>query len=91
MSEYNKEKAKFFGEHCEYDSGEKEEARQYLESWKKFLIRKLTKDSYDVKIVDEQWYERGPEFSGMLCQRSSMALKIYIEADWHYELGHGYK
>lgn len=78
---------KYFGEFVRYDKGEKEEVKTYLESWKKFLVRKLQRDSYNVKIIDEQWIERGPEYDTAFKQMSFMGLKLCIEADWHYELG----
>jgi hypothetical protein len=78
---------KYFGEVVHYKEHEAEEAKKYLELWKKFLVRRLKRDSYDVKIIDEQWVERPPEYSGCLCNTFSMALKLAVEADWHYELG----
>ncbi len=78
------DKYKFFGESAEFKENEQEEAKKYLESWKKFLLRKLTRDSYNVIVGDEQWGERD---SGSLVPTRIMYLKLYIEADWHYELG----
>jgi len=77
---------KYFGEVVHYEEHEEEEAKQYLESWKKFLLRRLTRDSYDVKVIDETWVQRPPEYSGCLSHTYSMALKLALEAVWHYEL-----
>ncbi len=88
MIEYNKEKHKFFGEWTKFSNEEEKiKAREYLNYWKKDLIFKLKRDSFDVKIVDEQWVERDPSISGMFNEFSILALKIMVEADWHYELG----
>lgn len=81
------EKGKFFGEMCFFKEEEREEAKCYLNSWKKFLLRKLIKDSYDVKIINEQWGENPAYLNGMMNQMPLMYLKLFIEADWHYELG----
>ena len=78
------EQHKYFGESAEYVEGEEKEAKQYLESWKKFLLRRLIKDSYNVVIKNEQWGERDGQ---SLAKTKFMYLKLYIEADWHYELG----
>ena len=79
---------KYFGEIAEFTEDEREEAKQYLELWKKFLLRKLSRDSYNVVVKDEQWGERTV---GYLAQTNIMYLKLYIEADWHYELGKSIK
>lgn len=78
---------KFFGENAEFDDHERDEAKQYLESWKKFLLRRLKKDSYDVVVKDEIWGEIPGHFRGCIAPRNIMYLKLYIQADWHYELG----
>lgn len=79
---------KYFGECAEFEENEREEVKKYLECWKKFLLRKLKRDSYDVVLLNEQWGERPIE---CLEKRSMMYLKLYIKADWHYELGKEYK
>ena len=78
---------KFFGESCRFHECEREEAKSYLESWKKFILRKLQRDSYDLKIIDEQYGERPAEYDGALNQMPTMCLKLCLEANWHYELG----
>lgn len=86
---YDKEKGKFFGEfysYCEGNEKEKQEAKTYLELWKKNLLRKLSKDSFQCEIKDEQWGERPAYFSGCLAQNATMYLKLYLEANWNYEL-----
>lgn len=78
---------KYFAEHVEYDpEKEKEEAEQYLKSWKKFFLRKLQKPCYGINIIDEQWIHRDPYITGALAQKATMALKIAIEADFYYDL-----
>lgn len=76
---------KMFGECATFQQIEKDEARSYLNSWKKFLIRRLSRDCYDVKIIDEQWGEVPAQFLGVLCQNNSMYLKLIVEFDWKYE------
>jgi hypothetical protein len=74
---------KMFGEYANITSeDEKEEARSYLHMWKKYLIRRLSRDSYDVKIIDVQWGERP---SGSLMQLTDMYLKILVEFEWKYD------
>jgi len=80
---------KYFGEIATYpenDEEEKKEAKKYLESWKKFLLRRLKRDSFDVMIVDEQWGIREAHLSGMLAQNESMYLKLCLESEFNYEL-----
>lgn len=80
---------KYFGECAEYvvgEEGEKEEAKQYLLSWKKFFLRKLMRDSYEIRVIDEQWVERPPEYVGMLAIRGTLALKICVEGKYFYDL-----
>ncbi len=83
MFKYDKSIHKFFGESAIYEPGEEEEAKNYLELWKKFLCRRLVGDSFSIKVVDEQWGDRP---FGCLSQRNCMCLKIVLESDWKYEL-----
>lgn len=83
---------KFFGEAAFYGSEqEKEEARKYLEFWKKNLLFKLRRDSYEVKIIDEQWIERDPMYVSALADYGTISLKLCLEADFYYELGKYYQ
>lgn len=78
---------KLFGESCLINPGdknEKEEASSYLNSWKKFLLRRLERDSYNVKIIDEQWGEIPSYHISTLAQKSALYLKIIIQFDWYY-------
>jgi predicted nucleotidyltransferase len=75
---------KLFGESAIIRDDERDEARSYLNSWKKYLLRRLIKDSYAVKVVDEQWGEIPAHFMGMLAQNSKLYLKLIIEFDWLY-------
>jgi hypothetical protein len=87
--EYDKEKGKFFGEYFSYQEGneqEKEEAKTYLNLWKKNLLRKLHRDSFHCEIKDEQWGEKPAYLSGCLAQNATMYLKLYLKAKWDYEL-----
>jgi hypothetical protein len=80
---------KYFGESAFYPEGnliERENAKVYLEFWKKNLIYKLQRDSFDIVIFDEQWIERPAFICGMLAQNASLGLKLCLEADFHYEL-----
>ncbi len=88
--DYDKNRHKFFGESARYDEGNEEEkakATHYLELWKEFLIKRLKRDCYDVKIVDEQWGERPALYEGAINQTATMYLKLCVEADFYYELG----
>ncbi len=78
---------KLFGETAHIEEHEKDEARSYLNSWKKYLLRRLKRDSYEVKILDEQWGEIPAHFMGALAARSCLYLKIIIEFEWSYEDG----
>jgi len=81
---------KYFGESAFYDEGNnetKEEARKYLEFWKKNLIFKLERDSFKIKILDEQWGERISIYSFSSSNKAYLYLKIFVEADFNYELG----
>lgn|SRR6185295_5542562 len=74
---------KMFGEYANIrDENEKDEARSYLHMWKKYLIRRLSRDSYDVKIVDEQWGEKPIE---SLMVTTDLYLKIIVEFEWKYD------
>jgi len=79
---------KYFGEWAFFtNESQKKEAEIYLKFWKKNLLKKLNRDCYDVKLIDEKWGEIPAHLSGCLEQFSRIYLKIYIEADFHYELG----
>ena len=85
----NKRITKFFGEYVSYlanDEKEEQDAKLYLQLWKKFFLRKLQKDAYQVKIIDEQWIERSPEVMGYLRQTKGLALKIQVVANYHNDL-----
>lgn len=84
----NKE-IKYFGEYASYSEGDKfeeEEAKTYLILWKKFLLKRLRKDCYDVEVVEEIWSDRPAYLSGVLAQTASKILKLAIRANFHYEL-----
>ena len=78
---------KYFGEIARFSEEEREEAKQYLLLWKKYLLRRLKRDTYNLKVIEEDWGERPPYLDGSLAQQSTMYLKLYIHADWNYELG----
>ena len=75
---------KLFGEYALIEENEREEARSYLNSWKKYLLRRLRRDTYNVKIIDEQWGETPAHFISILAQRPALYLKIIIEFEWSY-------
>lgn len=75
-----------FGESAPYFEGEKEEAEQYLLSWKKFLLRRLERDCYNLYVRDEQWIHRGPEVCSSLCQVSYIALKLSCELEMKFDM-----
>jgi hypothetical protein len=80
---------KYFGEIARYPTHseeEKEEAKKYLELWKKFLLRRLSRDSFNVMVVDEQWGIREAYLDGSLAQNENMYLKLCLESDFNYEL-----
>ena len=86
---YDKNKHKFFGDYYAYTEGnaeEKEEAKTYLNLWKKNLLHKLCRDSFHCVVVDEQWGEREAYLSGTLSNKAHMYLKLCLEAKWEYEL-----
>lgn len=69
------------------DRHERDEARSYLNSWKKFLIRRLNRDSYQVKVIDEQWGEIPAHHVSALAVSPVLYLKLIVEFEWHYEDG----
>lgn len=74
---------KMFGEYASLRSeSEREEIRSYLHMWKKYLIRRLSRESYDVKIIEEQWGEKP---AGTLMNQIDMYLKIIVEFEWRYD------
>lgn len=85
--DYYRKNGKFFAESYYFENeSEREEAKKYLENWKKNLLRKLHRDSFFCEVKDEQWGERPPYLSGCLAQRSTMYLKLYLEGNWNYEV-----
>ena len=86
---YDKTRHKYFGEYYAFTEGnseEKKEAEQYLNLWKKNLIHKLCRDSFECVIVDEKWGERPAYLSGILAEKGYLYLKLCLEAKWEYEL-----
>lgn len=82
---------KMFGESVLFSEEERDEARSYLTCWKKYLLRRMGRDCYQVKVIDELWGEIDPRFISALSQRSGMYLKIIIEFEWNYEDGNSMK
>ena len=76
---------KMFGEYALFkDEREREEAASYLNSWKKYLVRRLQRDTYHVKVIEEQWGEVPPNMNNILAQYPIIYLKIIIEFEWKY-------
>lgn len=72
-----------FGEYASLQNeNERDEIKSYLYMWKKYLIRRLSRETYDVKILDEQWGEKP---SGSLMQSIDIYLKIIVEFEWKYD------
>ncbi len=68
----------YFGEWVEYrDDAEKCEAYQYLELWKKFIIRKLV----GLEFVTEQFTDHPylESFSGIKSPSSTLGIKIHLK------------
>lgn len=78
---------KFFSESVKFNEDEREEAKTYLESWKKFLLRRLKRDSFHLKLLDEVWGERPAHLDGCLNFEHLMFLKLAVMADWDYCVG----
>ena len=79
-----KKQKKFFYETAIIDDNERDEARSYLNYWKKYLLRRLGNECYNVKVLEEHWGEIPPHFMGSLAQRSKIYLKLVIEYEWKY-------
>lgn len=84
------ESLKFFGEVAYYritEENGKAEAQAYLNFWKKNLLFKLKRDSFQFELVDETWTTRNPEhigcFMNSLC---SLSLKICLKGSFNYDL-----
>lgn len=89
MDKQDLENCKIFAEFAVYeedDAEEKKEAENYLNLWKKFILKRLSKDCYNVNLIDEQWVYRDALYSGSLALNATMALKLYVRADFHYQL-----
>lgn len=77
----------FFGESAFYSGDdEKIKAKEYLEYWKQNLMKKLYRDTFEAVLIEESFHERGPEFSGMLCQNSQISLKLLISIKFRFEM-----
>jgi hypothetical protein len=84
------ETKKYFGEFAYYipdNLEEKQKAIEYLKFWKKNLLFKLQRDSFDVKILHEDWIEREALYVSSFSHLATVGLKLCLEADFHYELG----
>jgi len=80
---------KFFGEYYPFIEGDgesKQEAKTYLQLWKKNLMFKLHQDSFHCELVEEFWSERPAYLSGSLVQNSMMVLKLNLEGKWDFEI-----
>ena len=77
---------KFFVESCSFFEEEREEANLYLKLWKKYLLRKLNRDSYNIELIEEEYKEHPAHFEGPLCQRSKMYLRLAVKAKFNYEI-----
>lgn len=76
----------FYGEYVDCCEEEKEEAKSYLNLWKKFTLRRLKKRHPSVELIDEQVIERGPEYSGPLSEQGTIAIKLCICTELNGEL-----
>jgi hypothetical protein len=79
----------YFGEFGTYIADDKEQEKEvklYLELWKKYLIQKLSNECYSVKLIDEQWITRDPLYSGILCNKVTLALKLAVEIEFKFEV-----
>ena len=77
----------FLGELAYFTNEEEEKkAKEYLEYWKENTMNKLKTDVYHAELIDESFHVRGPEFSGMLLQRSSIAIKIAVRIKFRFEI-----
>lgn len=80
---------KYFGESAYYSEGDEHDklaAKQYLEFWKRNLLFKLSRDSYELEVIDEQWSERPSYLNGMLCHNANLGLKVCVKAKFKFEL-----
>ena len=77
---------KFFGESCRCLPEEIEEAKAYLISWKKFLLRKFSFNGFHAVVIDEQWHERDAMYDGCMNQMMTISLKMSLKGIWDYEL-----
>lgn len=72
----NKKEFHFYGEWVEFrDENEKEEAKTYLNLWKKFFVRKLPST---VTLVEEQWIQK-PAIAYGAFGYPSLGMKIKTE------------
>ncbi len=82
-----KKETYFFGEYAYYiDEAEKEEAKTYLSLWKKYLLQKLNREVFSMRLIDEQYITREPLYDGVLCQRSQLALKVALELELRFQV-----
>ena len=77
----------FFGENAFYCNEEEEkEAKDYLQYWKKNLLKKLTKETYHAELIEESYHVRGPEYESIISQRTSIALKLTVKIKFQCSL-----
>ncbi len=63
-------KSHFFGEWVEYKNNEEKiEAEQYLQSWKKFFLRKVTDMNYSSEQIIDRTYDK----------KSTLGIKIEMK------------
>lgn len=75
---------KLFCETAIINENERDEGISYINYWKKYLLRRLNNECYDVKVIEEHWGEIPPHFFGALAQRSKIYLKMIVEFNWKY-------
>jgi hypothetical protein len=81
---------KYFAESVYYRPEDEEtEAKQYLELWKKYHLRRLSSHGFAYKELDSQYIDR-EDNSSFLHTRKIMSLKLCLEITLPYEIGdHG--
>ncbi len=76
-----------FGE-CAYYTNEQEEieAKNYLEYWKNNLLKKLSRDTFEVVLIEQQFVKRDPSIRGCLSIQTQIALKITCKIKFKFEV-----
>lgn len=77
---------RFFGETVLFEENEKEDTKNYLLLWKKYLLRNLLQKHETITVIDEEFSEHDPLYLGPLNKMHVLSFRICVEVKDKYEL-----